>query len=133
MVLPLGGNLRKLNAGAQLQTFPYPTVSKSFLFSNAFMPKSCAQTLNVQTHGDNAYYTILYRYQHTSTPVRVGLGQSLSEWFLQTGTVTHISSSVVVTVSDLDRPGESTTGSSQYCCKCGGQTAARSRARTERC
>ena len=29
----------------QLQTFSYPTVSKSFLFSNAFMAKSGAQTL----------------------------------------------------------------------------------------
>jgi len=25
----VGGNLRKLNTGAQLQTFPYPTASKS--------------------------------------------------------------------------------------------------------
>ena len=39
---PVGGNLRKLNTGAQLQTFPYPTVSKSFLYSNAFMAKSGA-------------------------------------------------------------------------------------------
>jgi len=28
---------RKLNAGAQLRTFPYPTVPKTFLHSNAFM------------------------------------------------------------------------------------------------
>jgi len=40
---------------AQLQTFPYPTVSKSFLYSNAFMGKSGAQSLtfksvmNIQT------------------------------------------------------------------------------------
>jgi len=27
------GNLRKLNTNAQLQTFPYPTASKSFLYS----------------------------------------------------------------------------------------------------
>jgi len=27
---PVGGNLRKLNTGAQLQTFPYPTASKCF-------------------------------------------------------------------------------------------------------
>jgi len=31
--------------GAQLQTFPYPTASKSFLYSNAFMAKSGAQSL----------------------------------------------------------------------------------------
>jgi len=28
---PIGSSLRKLNTGAQLQTFPYPTVSKPFL------------------------------------------------------------------------------------------------------
>ena len=31
--------------GTQLQTFPYPTVSKSFLCSHAFMAKSGAQSL----------------------------------------------------------------------------------------
>jgi len=44
----VGGNLRKFNTDAQLQTFPYPTASKSFLYSNAFMAKSGEQTLNVQ-------------------------------------------------------------------------------------
>ena len=39
----VGGNLRKLNTGAQLQTFPYPTASKSFLYSYVFMVKSGAQ------------------------------------------------------------------------------------------
>jgi len=38
-----GGNLRKLNMGAQLQTFLYPTALKSFVYSNAFMAKSGAQ------------------------------------------------------------------------------------------
>jgi len=33
-----------LNTGAQLQTFPYPMASKSFLFYNAFMAKSGEQT-----------------------------------------------------------------------------------------
>ena len=33
---PNGNSPTKLNTGAQLQTFPYPTVSKSFLYSNAF-------------------------------------------------------------------------------------------------
>jgi len=47
VVSPVGGNLRKLNMGAQLQTFPYPTVSKSFPYSKAFMAKSGAQTLSV--------------------------------------------------------------------------------------
>jgi len=45
VVSPVGSNLRKLSTGAQLQTFPYPTVSKSFLYSNAFMAKWGAQTL----------------------------------------------------------------------------------------
>jgi len=38
-----------LNTGAQLQTFPYPKVSKSFLYSNAFMAKSGAQTLTFKS------------------------------------------------------------------------------------
>ena len=45
----VGGNLRKLNTGAQLQTFPYPTASKSFLYSNIFMVKSGAQTLTFKS------------------------------------------------------------------------------------
>jgi len=48
-VSTVGGNLRKLNTGAQLQTFPYPTASKSFLYSNAFMVKSGTQTLTFKS------------------------------------------------------------------------------------
>jgi len=44
MVSLVGGNLRKLNTGAQLQTFPYPTASKSFLYSNAYMAKLGGRT-----------------------------------------------------------------------------------------
>jgi len=44
VVSPVNGNLRKLNTGAQPQTFPYPTVSKKFLYSNSFMAKSYAET-----------------------------------------------------------------------------------------
>jgi len=33
-----------INLSAQLQNFPYPTASKSFLYSNAFMAKSGEQT-----------------------------------------------------------------------------------------
>jgi len=40
----VGGNLSKLNTGAQLQTFRYPTALKPFLYSNAFMAKSGEQT-----------------------------------------------------------------------------------------
>ena len=39
-VSPVGSSLRKLDTGAQLQTFPYPAVSKLFLCSNDFMAKS---------------------------------------------------------------------------------------------
>jgi len=35
--------------GTQLQTFPYPTVSKSFLYSQAFMAKSGAQSLTFKS------------------------------------------------------------------------------------
>ena len=44
-LLPTGDSLTKLNAGAQLQTFPYPTASKSFLYSSAFIAKSGTQSL----------------------------------------------------------------------------------------
>jgi len=48
---PIGSSLRKFNMGGQLQTFPYPTASKSFLYTNAFIAKSGAQSLtNKQTN-----------------------------------------------------------------------------------
>jgi len=49
VVMPVGSNLTKLNTRAQLQTFPYPTVLKSFLYSDAFMAKSGAQTLTFKS------------------------------------------------------------------------------------
>ena len=49
VMLPIGSNLRKLNTGAQLQTLPYPTASKWFLYSNAFMAKSGAQSLTFKS------------------------------------------------------------------------------------
>jgi len=49
---PNGNSLTKLNTGAQLQTFPYPTASKSFLYSKAFMAKSGAQTLTFKSVTD---------------------------------------------------------------------------------
>ena len=45
-------NLRKLNTSAQLQTFPYPTTSKSFLYSNAFMAKSGIHSLRFNSVTD---------------------------------------------------------------------------------
>ena len=49
---PIGINLRKVSTVAQLQTFPYPTASKSFLYSNAFMAKSGAQSLTFKSVTD---------------------------------------------------------------------------------
>jgi len=49
---PIGISLRKLSTGAQLQTFPCPTASKSFLYSNAFVAKSGAQTLKFKSVTD---------------------------------------------------------------------------------
>jgi len=49
---PNGTSLTKLNTDAQLQTFPYPTASKSFLYSNAFMAKSGEQSLTFKSVTD---------------------------------------------------------------------------------
>ena len=53
-VSPVGGHISNLNTDAQLQTFPYPMVSKSFLYSNGFMAKSCTQTLVIQKRDGHA-------------------------------------------------------------------------------
>jgi len=44
--------LEKVEHIAQLQTFPYPTASKSFLYSNAFMAKSGAHPLTFKSVTD---------------------------------------------------------------------------------
>jgi len=49
---PIGSSLTKFNKGSQLQTFPYPTASKSFLYSFAFMATSGAQTLTFKSVTD---------------------------------------------------------------------------------
>jgi len=49
VVSPIDSSLRKLNTGAQLQAFPYPAASKSFLYSNAFVAKSGAQSLTFKS------------------------------------------------------------------------------------
>jgi len=46
---PIGSVMRKLNTSTQLQTFPYPTVSKSFLYSHAFVAKSGTQSLTFKS------------------------------------------------------------------------------------
>jgi len=49
-VSPIGGsNLRMLDTSAQLQTFPYQTVSKLFLYFNALMAKSGVQSLSFKS------------------------------------------------------------------------------------
>jgi len=70
MMSTVGGNLRKLNTGAQLQTFPYPTASKSFLYSNAFMPKSGEQTLTFKSVTDRQSVTDKQKNQRFSPPRR---------------------------------------------------------------
>jgi len=49
---PIVINLRKLSTDAQLQTFSYPTPSKSFLYCDAFMAKSGAQSLTFKSVTD---------------------------------------------------------------------------------
>jgi len=49
---PIGKSLTKLKTGTQRQTFPYPTASKSFLYSNAFMAILGAQTLTFKSVTD---------------------------------------------------------------------------------
>ena len=49
---PISNSLTKLNTGTQLKTFTYPTASTSFLYSNAFMAKSGAQTLTFKSVTD---------------------------------------------------------------------------------
>jgi len=46
---PIGSSLRNFNTGAQPQTFPCSTVSKSFLYFNDFMAKSGAQSLTFKS------------------------------------------------------------------------------------
>jgi len=72
-------NLRKLSMGAQLQTFPYPTASKSFLYYNAFMAKSGAQTLtfksvtNKQTNRQKTQRSWPPRRRVKSQPTKLGM------------------------------------------------------------
>jgi len=74
---PIGISLRKLNTDAQLQTFPYPTASKSFLYSNAFMAKSGAQTLTFKSVTDKSVTDRQTNRQKNSTflvtPAKLGM------------------------------------------------------------
>ena len=46
VVSPIGNSLTKLNTDAQLQTFPYPTVSKSFLYSKERLHGEIGRTIS---------------------------------------------------------------------------------------
>jgi len=72
----IGNGLIKLNTGAQLQTFPYPTASILFVYYNAFMAKSGEQSLSfksVTTRQTNKLETVsiaepLQNRQHAQNP-----------------------------------------------------------------
>jgi len=70
VVSPVGSSLRKLNTGAQLQTFPYPTALKSFLYSNAFMVKSGTQSLTFKSMMDRQTDTDIQKNQRFWPPWR---------------------------------------------------------------
>jgi len=53
-----------LDTDAQLQAFPYPTVSNFFLYSNAFMAKSSAQSLTFKSVTDKQADKKLYVFGH---------------------------------------------------------------------
>jgi len=73
VVSPIGSSLRKLDTVAQLQTFPYPTISKLFLYSNAFMAKSDTQSLTFKSVTDRDKQTNRQTKNSTflATPRRV--------------------------------------------------------------
>ena len=52
MLAPPSGVGTTLNVGTQLQTFPYPMMSKPLLRSNAFWAKSFSQTLSLKSAKD---------------------------------------------------------------------------------
>jgi len=76
MVAPPSGAEMKLNAGAQLQTFPYPLVSKSFPCSNALMAMLSAWTPLFKSVTDKKTKKImeLFRYGGVQSPSPIILG-----------------------------------------------------------
>jgi len=79
VVSPIGSNLRKLNTGAQLETFPYPTASKSFLYSNAFMAKSGAQSLTFKSVTDRETKNVFGRPSGGLNPTPTKLGMAIED------------------------------------------------------
>ena len=83
MLSPIGNSLTKLNMGAQLQTFPYPTVSKSFLYSNAFMAKLGAQSLTFKSVTKR--HTNRQKTQRFSPPRRRVKSEAHQTWHVDRG------------------------------------------------
>jgi len=52
LIAPPSGAYTKLNVGAKLQAFPYPTILKAFPWSNTLMAKSLAPTLPFKSMTD---------------------------------------------------------------------------------
>jgi len=74
VVSPIGSSLRKLNTGAQLQTFPYPTASKLFLYSNGVTAKSGAQSLTFKSVTDkqtNKHGMVIEELEHVLAPLKL--------------------------------------------------------------
>jgi len=72
-ILTVGGILKKLNSENGCRTTK--TASKSFLFSNAFMAKSCTQTLmfkSVTTHRETDKQKKLYDFWPLQQRVKSG-------------------------------------------------------------
>ena len=59
---------KTLNDSAQLQTFPYPTVSKSFISLNGLLARSCSETLPVKSMKDKQKKTKNIHWPFRSTP-----------------------------------------------------------------
>jgi len=83
-----------LNMGAQLQTYPYPMVSKLFLNSNDFKTKSCTQILSFKARRTQAspQKRDAQTNQHTGRPGG-GWNQSptnLAHWQRTSSTFLHL-------------------------------------------
>jgi len=67
--------MRKTKTGTELRNFPYPMVSKLFLYSNAFIAKWCAQTRTFKSVTDKQTHKLetvsiakpLQNQQHVQT------------------------------------------------------------------
>jgi len=86
---PIGNSLTKLNAGAQPQTFPYPTASKSFLYSNAFMANSGAQSLTFKSVTNRQTDKKTQRFWPPSAGA-IRAPPNLAWWYRTSSTLLHL-------------------------------------------